>query len=149
TVRGVSSVLWPFTQNDLGQASGSGHFYRPLWVLVNAGIYQLSHTPLTAHVLNLVLFALICAEVVLLLWRFTGAQGALVGGLLFAVFPSHGESVAWISGNTDLLAVGLGLAAVLVALGGSGVVPTAGAGVLAAAAMLAKEVAVIFPLLAA
>jgi hypothetical protein len=116
TVRQVNGILWPFSHNDLGQAAGSGHFYRPLWVLWNAAVYQVSHNPTLAHVLNLVLFAAICAEVVLLVRRVAGFRSALIAGVLFAVFPSHGESVAWISGNTDLLVVAVGLGAVLLVL---------------------------------
>ncbi|MDQ6605389.1 MAG: hypothetical protein M3Z06_02440 [Actinomycetota bacterium] len=150
TIRGVTSVVWPFGHNDLGQMAGSGHFYRPLWVLWNAVINQLASSPAAAHLANLGLFGLICGEVAVLLRRLTGQRAALLGGLLFAVFPSHGESVAWISGNTDLLAVALGLAALLV---GTGRKPTIGTSLaaagLVAAAMLSKEIAVVFPVLAA
>jgi hypothetical protein len=150
TIHHVTDVLWPFSHNDLGQMAASGRFYRPLWVLWNAAINQLSGSPVTAHVANLGLFGLICGEVAVLLRRLTGQRAALLGGLLFAVFPSHGESVAWISGNTDLLAVALGLAALLV---GTGREPTLGTSLTAAAlvglAMLSKEIAVVFPVLAA
>lgn len=150
TVRQVTDVLWPFGRNDLGQAPGSGHFYRPVWVLWNAATYELSHNPLAAHLLNLVLFGIICAEVVLVLRAVLDRATALIGGLLFATFPSHGESVAWISGNTDLLAVALGLAAILIALRAK---PTVGRDltlvVVTALAMLAKEIAAVIPALAA
>jgi hypothetical protein len=143
TVRRATGVLWPFSHNDLGQAAGAGHFYRPLWVLWNAAIYQLSHSPAAAHVLNLLLYGAVCAEVVVLIRRLASRHAALFGGVLFAVFPSHGESAAWISGNTDLLAVALGLGAILA--GGRLVAVF----VLTAAAMLTKEVAVVLPVLAA
>jgi hypothetical protein len=150
TVRQVKSVFWPFSHNDLGQPAGSGHFYRPLWVLWNTAIYELSHGPTLEHVLNLVLFAAICCEVVFLIRRLAGLRAALVGGLLFAVFPSHGESVAWISGNTDLLVVVVGLAAVLVALSSTrSLLRDVALVVLTAAAMLCKEIAVVLPLLVA
>jgi hypothetical protein len=76
-------------------------------------------------------------------------QAALIGGLLFATFPSHGESVAWISGNTDLLAVALGLAALVVAIGGTGRARCLAAAALTALAMLSKEIALLFPFLTA
>ena len=39
TVRRTSSIWWPFTHNDLGQGTGAGHFYRPVWVVWNAAIW--------------------------------------------------------------------------------------------------------------
>ena len=42
TIDGVSSPWSPFVHNDLGQDTGSGHFYRPLWVLWNTAIHELS-----------------------------------------------------------------------------------------------------------
>jgi hypothetical protein len=149
TVRSATGPLWPFSHNDLGQAAGAGHFYRPLWVLWNAFLYQLSHSPSLAHALNLVLFGIVCAEVFLLVRSVAGRRAAVFGGLLFVVFPSHGESVAWISGNTDLLAVALGLAAILIGLAPSTRSRLAGVALLAAAAMLTKEIAVVLPVLMA
>ena len=54
----------------------------------------------------------------LLVWRFalrlTGRRDlAFLSGLLFAVLPSHVESVAWVSGRKDLLAFGFGISSVL------------------------------------
>ncbi|MDQ6807615.1 MAG: hypothetical protein M3065_22295 [Actinomycetota bacterium] len=150
TVRRVTGVAWPFIHNDLGQATGSGHFYRPLWVLLNAAIYNLSHSPTFAHVVNIVLFAIVCAEVALLVGRIAGLRAAVIAGASVAVFPSHGESVAWISGNTDLLAVALGLAAILVALvARPSLRRNVGIAVLTALAALAKEIASVLPVLMA
>jgi len=150
TVRQVKGVFWPFTHNDLGQPAGAGAFYRPVWVLWNTAVYDLSHSPAFAHVLNLALFAMICSEVFLLVWRVAGSRAALIAGALFAVFPSHGESVAWISGNTDLLAAALGLAAILLALSARpSIWRESGVASLTALAMLTKEIAVILPLLLA
>jgi hypothetical protein len=150
TVRRVTSIWWPFSHNDLGQATGSGHFYRPVWVLWNAAVYDVSHSPALAHALNLVLFAIVCAEVVLLVNRLAGTRAALVAGMTFAVFPTHGESVAWISGNTDVLAVALGLAAMLLGLSAKpSVRREAGIAVLTALAALAKEIAMVLPVLMA
>jgi hypothetical protein len=149
TVRGVPGLTWPFTHNDLGQPGTAGHFYRPLWVLWNYSLYSVAHTPVIAHVANLALFGVLCAEVAILLRRLSGARGAVTGGLFFAAFPSHGESVAWISGDTDLLAVTLGLAALLFVLTNRPCTWKAiGAATFTAAAMLSKEVAVVFPILA-
>jgi hypothetical protein len=150
TVRRVSGVGWPFVHNDLGQATGAGHFYRPLWVLFNAAVYNLSHSPGFAHVVNLLLFAIVCAEVVALVGRVAGLASGIIAGATVAVFPSHGESVAWISGNTDLLAVALGLAAILVALAARpSLRRDVGVAVLTALAALTKEIATVLPVLMA
>ncbi|HEY5318784.1 MAG TPA: hypothetical protein VIJ20_12420 [Solirubrobacteraceae bacterium] len=150
TVRHVTGLWWPFTHNDLGQGTGSGHFYRPVWVLWNAGVYGVSHSPTFAHVLNLVLFAIVCAEVVLLVRRVAGMRAALISGVTFALFPTHGESVAWISGNTDLLAVALGLAAIILALSAKpSLRRELGIAALTALAALAKEIAMVLPALVA
>ena len=150
TVRHVTGLLWPFSHNDLGQGTGSGHFYRPVWVLWNAWVYDLAHSPAFAHVLNLVLFGIVCAEVVLLVWRVAGARAALIAGVSLAVFPSHGESVAWISGNTDVLAVALGLAAILLARSARpSIRRDMGIAALTAMAALAKEIATVLPVLMA
>jgi len=150
TVHHITGAFWPFTHNDLGQPAGSGAFYRPVWVLWNAAVYGLSDSPAVAHVLNLLLFGVLCLEVVLVVRRFAGAGAALIAGLAFAVFPSHGESVAWISGNTDLIAVALGLAAILVALrAGPSIWREAAIAALTALAMLTKEIAAVLPALSA
>jgi hypothetical protein len=150
TVRRMSGVLSPFSHNDLGQPAGSGHFYRPVWVLWNAIVYKVSHDPVLAHLANLVLFAVVVAEVSLLVRELAGPRAGLAAGALFAVLPIHGESVAWISGDTDLLAVALGLGAMLGALlirrewPRDLVVIT-----LTAAALLSKEEAAVLPVLLA
>jgi hypothetical protein len=150
TVRQASGVAWIFTHNDLGQAVGSGAFYRPVWVLWNAAVYELSHSPALAHVLNLLLFGAVCAEVFLLVRRVAGARAALIAGVAFAVFPTHGESVAWISGNTDLLACALALAAIIVALSGApSIRRDAAIAAFTALAVLTKEVAAVLPVLTA
>jgi hypothetical protein len=97
---------------------------------------------------------LLCFEVVR---GVTGqAVPAAIAALLFAAHPIHSESVDMVQGRTDLLAalfVLLGLLAVRRALGAatSGGSVLAGAGALAAfaAALLCKETAATWPLLAA
>lgn len=149
TVRSVQGVFWPFGRNDLGQLGGS-HFYRPLWVVWNRALYDLSHGPAFAHVANCVLFGLVCVEVAVLLRRLTGARSAVLGALAFAVLPAHAESVAWISGDTDLLAVAFALGALLAAVSDRPSARTyVAVGVLTAGAMLSKEVAVVLPALGA
>jgi tetratricopeptide (TPR) repeat protein len=80
-------------------------FYRPLtsfsywldfktWGL-NPAAFHL--TNILLQTLNAVLLLLILAQIGL------GPAAAFSGALLFSVFPTHFENVAWISGRTDLL----------------------------------------------
>lgn len=151
TVEALDGPVWAFERNDLGEVDG-GHFYRPLWVLLNFAALELGGGGATAfHVVNVLLYALIAVEVLLLVRALTGRAGAaLVAAAGFAVYPRHAESVGWVSGNTDLLATALGLAALLVALA-----PWPGrrrmlaAVALTALAAMAKESAFVLPALAA
>ena len=60
--------------------------------------------PAAFHLDNVLLYAAACGLVAALAAAIgLGAGGALAAGLLFAVHPAHVESVAWISGRTDLL----------------------------------------------
>lgn len=149
TAGAVNGPAWAFVHNDLGQAAGSGHFYRPLWVLFNAGILRVFGARAPAfHAANLLLFATIALQTWALARRLAGPGAALVAGVAFALYPRHGESVAWVSGSTDLLAAALMMAAILCALtsrpGGPRLVACA---LLAAGATLAKEAAVVAPAL--
>ena len=149
TVEGLDGSLWAFERNDLGEVDG-GHFYRPLWVLLNAAALALGGGGAAAfHAVNLILYALVAVEVVLLVRALAG-RGALAAGAAFALYPRHAESVAWVSGNTDLLATALALAALLCAVAPwSARRRVIGAVALTALAALAKESAFVLPLLAA
>jgi protein O-mannosyl-transferase len=80
-------------------------FFRPLVTLTYALDYAVwGLRPFGFHLTNLVLHFL-CA---FLVFRLALSEGltqtsALAGAVLFAVHPAHVESVAWISGRTDLL----------------------------------------------
>lgn len=151
TVESLDGPLWAFERNDLGEVGG-GHFYRPLWVLLNAAALELGGGGATAfHLVNVLLYALIAVQVLLLVRALTGrAAPALLAAVGFALYPRHAESVAWASGNTDLLATALGLAALLSALARC---PARrrliAAAALTALAALAKESAFVLPALAA
>jgi len=145
TLDGVTSPLSPFVHNDLGQGTGSGHFYRPLWVLLNAGVFQVfGARPGAFHALNLVLSGVVVFEVWELARRLLDDRRALAAALAFAVYPRHGESVAWISGNTDLLATALILAALLALLARRRLWLVA---LLSVAAALSKETGLLIPVL--
>ena len=117
TVSSFESFSWAFTRNDLGETGEAGHFYRPVWVLYNVGIFKaFGFDPAAYHALNIALYALTTVGVWALVRRLLGATAGVVGAAAFAVYPRHGESVSWISGNTDLLATALLLPALLVLL---------------------------------
>lgn len=149
TAHAVQDVWWPFAHNDLGQPVSAGHFYRPLWVLWNAGILGLFGARAAAfHALNLVLFAIVTLEVFALAARLAGRRAALIAALAFALYPRHAESVAWVSGNTDLLATAIGLGALLLALRARSLPTAVLAGAVGALALLTKEATVVLPVLA-
>jgi protein O-mannosyl-transferase len=136
-------------------ATGSGAaYYRPLVTLSFWLDQNVSHTnPHWFHLVNLLLYALAAAAVTLVLWELLhSGVWALLGGLLFAAHPSHVESVAFISGRTDImltLFTGIAAFAVLRSFRKHNrwwwlVVPPA-----FGLALLSKETAALFPLLVA
>ncbi len=150
TARGADWPLGPFSRNDLGESGGAGHFYRPLWVLWNgAALEVFGDRAAWLHLLNIGLFAVVAVEVWALARMLVGRR-AWIAGIAFAVYPRHVESVAWLSGNTDLLATALALGAILCAAGGG---PerrrVAFAVALTALAAVTKEIGFLTPLLAA
>jgi hypothetical protein len=149
TLDRYGGIGWAFTHNDVGAGSGAGHFYRPLWVLWHEAIDRASGAAWAFHAGNLALYVAVTLEVWALGRRLLGSRSAWVAAFAFAVYPRHGESVAWISGSTDLVAAAIGLPAVLCALASwrPGVRAVAAAS-FAAAAALAKESAFVLPLLA-
>jgi hypothetical protein len=150
TVHHYAGLHWAFGRNDAGEAGQAGHFYRPLWVLWNVGLFNaFRDSKLALHLASLGLFAIVVLEVWTLARRLVDREAAWVAALAFALYPRHGETVAWISGNTDLTAVALALASLLCLLAHWPVwARVVSAAVLAAAAALAKEVAFVLPLLA-
>ncbi|HUD70551.1 MAG TPA: tetratricopeptide repeat protein, partial [Dongiaceae bacterium] len=129
-------------------------FYRPfvsLTYAVDGALYRMA--PAGFHLTNLLLH-LACALLVYALAcrREPGVAAATLAAALFAVHPVHVESVAWISGRTDLLATLLVLAAFLLDRAGGRRDPAAGARRGAAflaflLALLSKEVAATLPIL--
>jgi tetratricopeptide (TPR) repeat protein len=136
-------------------ATGSGAaYYRPLVTLSFWLDQSLSrNNPHWFHVVNLLLYALAAAAVTLVLWELLhSGVWALLGGLLFAAHSSHVESVAFVSGRTDImLTLFTGIAAFTLIRSFRKhnrwwwlvVLPAF------ALAVLSKETAVLFPLLVA
>jgi tetratricopeptide (TPR) repeat protein len=129
---------------DQPEQRSAGSFYRPLVTLSYAVDHRLwrGH-PFGFHLTNLLLH-LACVALVWALARRAGATppAAALAAALFGTLPRLSESVAWISGRTDVLAC----ACVLAALLAHRRAPDAGRRRIGAAALLlaglfAKEVA--------
>jgi Flp pilus assembly protein TadD len=133
------------------EGEGSG-FYRPLVTVtyfLESGLFG-AH-PAGYHVMNV---AYHLAAALALAWmarRLTGSgQAGWIAGLVFALHPIHTESVAFVSGRTDVLAALFTFVAVGAWLRpGSDLAAGARAGVAFLLALAAKEVAMALPLVLA
>src|SRR5437660_11864358 len=77
TAHHYAGLGWAFDRNDAGEAGAAGHFYRPLWVLWNAGVFKLSHdNTIAIHAAGIALFAVIVLEVWALARRLLSAEAA-------------------------------------------------------------------------
>jgi tetratricopeptide (TPR) repeat protein len=129
-------------------------YYRPLVTLSFWLDLKLSHAnPHWFHTVNLLLYTLAAVAVTLVLWELLhSGVWALLGGLLFAAHSSHVESVAFVSGRTDIMLTLFTAVAAFALLRSFRkrnrwwwlVVPPA-----FGLALLSKETAVLFPLLVA
>lgn len=92
---------------------GNGGYYRPMISLFyNISAFVSNGAPWSFHLFNILLHGAVSALVFLISNRLLGSyppfaalpvqRFALASGLLFAVHPIHSESVAWVSGITDL-----------------------------------------------
>jgi tetratricopeptide (TPR) repeat protein len=131
-------------------------FFRPLVSLsffVDHALWGLR--PWGFHLTNLLLH-MACSVLVLAVARREGLPpwSAFAAGALFAVHPVHVESVAWISGRTDVLCVTLCLGAFLLHRratdpGRAAGLALAGSALLFGLALAAKEMAATLPFLLA
>ncbi len=155
--RSFASALGGLFWDAGGANEGAGmyaHAYRPVVQLAFAVQQRLfgDATP-GYHATSLLLHAF--NSVLVLRWlerRLSpgkspaGVWAALFGALLFAMHPAHAENVAWISGSTDLwMTAGWLLGFEL--LEREGTQALAGAGAALFAAVLAKEPAMLAPVL--
>lgn len=147
-----------FGQDFIPGASGSQvisvQYYRPLTVLsfwLDRQAWGLN--PFGFHLTNVILNALVLLLLAYLLSLLSGRFWPVLLGLaVFGLHPTHVESVAFVSGRTDLLATAfiLGCVLCLVRYGRGGRwFWLAGAGVLFAASLLSKETAILLPFVGA
>lgn len=147
---GWASALASFTHNQ-SQGFGS-NFYRPVLTLWYEGFLHLLHVNAAAWHTVAILLHVACALLVFRLVRELSEDLAVAAGaaILFAVHPSHVESIGWISAMGDPLMACFLLMAVLSFLrwlrGGGSVFYGAS---LAAAlgCVLSKETGVVMPVL--
>jgi tetratricopeptide (TPR) repeat protein len=154
TTLDAAAVKRIFTTHFWDASDATSGLYRPLTTLSFYTDYRLYANHANGfHDTNIILDALASATVfVLLLEIFSQPVLALLAALWFAAFPMHVESVAWISGRTDILATLLGLISLwcYVRWRRRGTPLAALASLLFyALALLAKEVAVVVPGVAA
>jgi protein O-mannosyl-transferase len=135
------SDVWNFI------VTGKTDYYRPvflLWMMLNSKLFGLNTALLHAAALGLHLgVTLLLYFLALRLTRSPVISGA--AALLFGIHPVHIEAVAWLSGVTESLFAALALGAILCQFRGR----RAGALLLFALAIFAKETAVVLPILLA
>ncbi|HVU02257.1 MAG TPA: hypothetical protein VHE30_10920 [Polyangiaceae bacterium] len=141
--------LWDTPSRAVGDAAP--HFYRPLVCAANAADWALGNgSALPFHLTNVLGHALVAAFAARALLRWIPRPGvAVAAAVLFAVHPTRSESVAWISGRTDVFSALflLGALELVVRHGRSGAWrPLVFACVAFCAALGSKETAIAFPL---
>lgn len=141
------SILWRAFADPSCQTSDGTHagLWRPLRTLSFAfDAAVLGGSPGAMHAVQVLLHAAgtFLVASLLLAWRAPPLAAAL-GALVYGLHPAQAECVAWISSRGDLLAAALVWGALLADVGGR----KRTAVVLGCAALLAKEQAVVWPLL--
>ena len=137
---------WTFAGAELGlYRPGIIFLYAIQWSIADGAAWFF-------HAVNVLLHAASSVLVLVLLRRFTGATGALVGALVFAVHPVHTEAVANIVGQAELVAAACTLAACLVHSGRAPGIEVPWwrritVSLLFAAALTTKENAIVLPAL--
>lgn len=128
-------------------------YYRPLVTVSFQADYSI-HGPdaMGFRITNLALYVAVCFMVFVLVRNLTmSVTAAGVAAVLFAVLPSHAESVGWISGRTDLIATLFTLGSVLMFVANYRKRPefswllAASCSVLMCCAFFSKESAIVVP----
>jgi len=142
--------VWSFATQKNSKKHRGTNYYRPLQLLTYMAEYSaFGEKSWPWHLMNMVLNAMVVALVYLLLILLAEPALAFWAALLFALHPIHTEAVAWVAALPELeCALFLLLALIFYHRARKG---TASAGSLAfstlflAAALLSKEVALLFP----
>ena len=114
-VRGAWKDAWAFLVPNSGQ--GFLQLYRPLSHALLLGVSAIVGAEAWAyHLVSLCLNSAAVVLVAVLLTRCRSRPVGMVAAALFALHPIHVLSVAWISGQTDLLATVAGLGAIALGL---------------------------------
>lgn len=114
-VQDVRNLPKAFTEGFLIGFDDKPYYYRPLII----ASYSLNHAMFGNNAVGFkvtnLLFHIIATLLVFALVRrlTTHDRVALLSALIFAVHPGHTESVAWVSGRTDLLATIFGVGSFL------------------------------------
>lgn len=139
-----------FTAPIFAGANMASHYYRPLQILLYFVIYQLAGLSTAAfHLLNIALHAA-NACLVYALGRRLGfnSWGVFFAALIWALHPLNVEAVTYMSGTADPLCAFFGLAMLLALLPDFAPKRFLIAAPLLMLALLAKEEAIAYPLLA-
>jgi len=138
------------TLNSTAGAGGFDAFYRPLQGLLYFIVYQLSRlSTFGFHFLNVALHAGNAVLVFVLGQRLGfNRRGAFAAALLWAIHPVHTEAVTYMSATADPLYALFCLGGLCVLLPDFSLPRMVWGCLLFALALLAKETAIVFPLLA-
>jgi Tfp pilus assembly protein PilF len=149
------STLWEFMSPE-GNSAGLNfsRYYRPIQTLIYMSAYKISGlSPLPFHLFNVGLHSAVCVLVYILCLQLSFRNwSALLAAALFAVHPIHTEAVSWIAGVGDL-ACGLfyfsGLCAYVQYFRTHKKAYLWGSAACCLLALLSKEAAITFPIVAA
>lgn len=147
------SSWWTLFGTSYWPPSFGESLYRPLSMLSYALQWAVGKgNPMLFHAVSIALFVLLAVLVLALLREVLDERSALVGGVLFAAHPVHTEAVANVVGQAELLAaIGVVAATTLYIRarrrGGPDLRQALGISALYAGASLAKEHALLLPLL--
>ncbi|MBA4389012.1 MAG: hypothetical protein C0404_13605 [Verrucomicrobia bacterium] len=130
-------------------------FYRPLVTLSYMLDFAIwGFNPSGFHITNILLHILVSLLVYAIAFRLLKSTvGALLAALVFAVHPTHVENVCWIAGRTDVICGLFFFLALYLLLrwcegGGSSAILSGSMAMAYLLALLGKEMAVTFPLVA-
>lgn len=110
-------TAWTQSVSPDNPALAEGRYYRPVFVLWLWFLRQFGSGAGSAHLLSVALHLGATGALWAFLRRYTGSPvAATAAALLFALHPSRGESVAWVSGASDGLSALFGFGALFALL---------------------------------